>query len=80
MPKDLGLGFGLWGRAAVSASIRRQYGMRLAVRATGTYLARWALPHKSRCGGRMSSNRRRCGIGCNTSILRSWRGRGGRVG
>jgi transposase len=41
MPDELGLDFALWSRAAVQALIRRQYGVRLAVRTTGTYLARW---------------------------------------
>jgi transposase len=40
MPDDLGLDFALWSREAVRALIRRQYGVRLAVRTTGTYLAR----------------------------------------
>ena len=41
MPDDLGLDFALWSRAAVQALIRQQYGVRLAVRTTGTYLAHW---------------------------------------
>ena len=41
MPDDLGLDFALWSRVAVSALIQRQYGVRLAVRTTGKYLARW---------------------------------------
>jgi transposase len=41
MPDELGLDFAQWSRAAVQALIRRQYGVRLAVRTTGTYLARW---------------------------------------
>ena len=41
MPDDLGLDFALWSREAVRALIRRQYGVRLAVRTTGKYLARW---------------------------------------
>src|SRR5919206_2320076 len=41
MPDDLGLDFALWSREAVQALIRRQYGVCLAVRTTGTYLARW---------------------------------------
>ena len=40
MPDELGLDFARWSRAAVQALIRRQYGVRLAVRTTGTYLAR----------------------------------------
>jgi transposase len=41
MPDELGLDFALWRRAAVRALILRQYGVRLAVRTTGTYLACW---------------------------------------
>jgi transposase len=41
MPDELGLDFALWSREAVRALIRRQYGVRLAVRTTGKYLARW---------------------------------------
>ena len=41
MPDELGLDFALWSRDAVRALIRRQYGVRLAVRTTGKYLARW---------------------------------------
>jgi transposase len=41
MPDGLGLDFALWSRAAVRALIRRRCGVRLAVRTTGTYLARW---------------------------------------
>lgn len=41
LPDELGLDFALWSRAAVSVLIQRQYGVRLAVRTTGKYLARW---------------------------------------
>src|SRR3569833_1107287 len=41
MPDELGLDCALWSRAAVRALIRRQYNVRLAVRTTGKYLARW---------------------------------------
>lgn len=41
MPDELGLDFALWSRAAVSVLIQRQYGVRLAVRTTGKYLAHW---------------------------------------
>jgi transposase len=41
MPDELGLDFALWSREAVRALIRRQCGVRLAVRTTGKYLARW---------------------------------------
>jgi transposase len=40
-PDGLGLPFALWSRAAVRELIRRRFGARLAVRTTGTYLARW---------------------------------------
>lgn len=41
MPDERGLEFALWSRAAVGVLIRRQYGVRLAVRTIGKYLARW---------------------------------------
>jgi len=41
MPDEMGLDFALWSREAVRALIRRQSGVRLAVRTTGKYLARW---------------------------------------
>src|SRR5919199_691025 len=41
MPDELGLDFALWSREAVRALIRHQSGVRLAVRTTGKYLARW---------------------------------------
>ena len=40
-PDEQGLPFALWSRAAVRELIERRYGVRLAVRTTGTYLARW---------------------------------------
>jgi transposase len=40
-PDALDLPFALWSRAAVRALILRRFGVRLAVRTTGTYLARW---------------------------------------
>src|SRR3712207_1527620 len=40
-PDELGLPFALWSRAAVRELIRRRCRVRLAVRTTGTYLARW---------------------------------------
>src|SRR3712207_5233653 len=40
-PDALGLPFALWSRAAVRELIRRRFGVRLAVRTMGTYLARW---------------------------------------
>src|ERR687886_1094728 len=39
-PDELGLPFALWSRAAVRELIRRRCRVRLAVRSTGTYLAR----------------------------------------
>src|SRR5918998_288208 len=40
-PDELGLPLALWSRAAVRELIRRRFGIRLAVRTMGTYLARW---------------------------------------
>jgi transposase len=40
-PDELGLPFAPWSRAAVQALIELRFGIRLAVRTTGTYLARW---------------------------------------
>ena len=41
MPDQVGLPFALWSRAAVRELIAQHCGVRLAVRTTGTYLARW---------------------------------------
>jgi transposase len=40
-PDELGFSFALWSRAAVRELIWRRFGVRLAVRTMGTYLARW---------------------------------------
>jgi transposase len=40
-PDELGLPFALWSRAAVRELVWRRCRVRLAVRTTGTYLARW---------------------------------------
>src|SRR3712207_2206245 len=40
-PDELDLPFALWSRAAVRELIARRFGVRLAVRTMGTYLARW---------------------------------------
>ena len=40
-PDDLDLPFALWSRAAVRALILCRFGLRLAIRTLGTYLARW---------------------------------------
>jgi transposase len=40
-PDELGLPFALWSRAAVRELIGQRFGVRLAVRTMGTYLARW---------------------------------------
>ena len=40
-PDELGLPFALWSRAAVRELVLRGFGVRLAVRSMGTYLARW---------------------------------------
>jgi transposase len=41
LPDNLGLPFALWSRAAVRMLVEQRCGVRLAVRSTGTYLARW---------------------------------------
>jgi transposase len=41
-PDELALPFALWSRAAVRELIWQRFGVRLAVRTTGTYLARWS--------------------------------------
>jgi transposase len=41
-PDELGLAHALWSRAAVRALVEQCWGMRLAVRTMGTYLARWS--------------------------------------
>src|SRR3712207_2434234 len=40
-PDELGLPFALWSRAAVRELVWRRFGVRLAVRTMGAYLARW---------------------------------------
>src|SRR3712207_7031733 len=40
-PDELDLPLALWSRAAVRELILRRFGVRLAVRTMGTYLARW---------------------------------------
>jgi transposase len=40
-PDELGLPFALWSRAAMSELVWRRFGVRLAVRTAGKYLARW---------------------------------------
>jgi transposase len=40
-PDELDLPFALWSRTAVQELVLRRCGVRLAVRSTGTYLARW---------------------------------------
>jgi transposase len=40
-PDELGLPFALWSRAAVRTLIRQRWGVTLAVRTVGKYLARW---------------------------------------
>src|SRR5215213_3622764 len=41
MPDALGLDFALWSRAAVQALVRQRFGVGVAVRTMGSYLARW---------------------------------------
>lgn len=40
-PEQLKMDFALWNRAAVAQLIEREYGITMAVRAVGKYLARW---------------------------------------
>ena len=42
LPDALGLPYALWSRAAVQALVLQRYGVRLAVRSMGRYLARWS--------------------------------------
>jgi transposase len=49
----LGLPFALWSRAAVAALIEQRYGLRLAVRTTGKYLARWGFTPQQPSSGAM---------------------------
>ena len=63
-PDELDLPFALWSRAAVRELIWQRFGVRLAVRTMGTYLARWGFTAQSRCGEPTSRTRRRCGAGC----------------
>src|SRR5215210_5912664 len=41
MPDALGLDFALWSRAAVQELVRQRFGVTVAVRTVGSYLARW---------------------------------------
>jgi transposase len=41
LPDELGLPYALWSRAAVQSLVVQRHGVRLAVRSTGRYLARW---------------------------------------
>jgi transposase len=40
-PSDLGLNCYLWSRGAVCELVKQKYGIEIAVRTVGTYLARW---------------------------------------
>jgi len=40
-PDELGLPFALWSRAAAQALVRQRFGIAVAVRTMGSYLARW---------------------------------------
>jgi transposase len=72
MPDELGLDFALWSREAVRALIRRQYGVRLAVRTTGKYLARWGFTAQKPLRRAYEQNpAATCGTGCARSIRRS---------
>jgi hypothetical protein len=63
-PNGLGLPFALWSRAAVREFVLQCCGVRLAVRAMGTYLARWASPPRSRSGAPTTRPSGRCCTGC----------------
>jgi transposase len=41
MPDALGLDFALWSRGAVQELVRQRFGIAVAVRTMGSYLARW---------------------------------------
>lgn len=74
-PDELDLPFALWGRAAVRELIRRRFGVRLAVRTTGTYLARWGFTAQKplrRAYEQDPAAVRRCGSDGTTR--RSWGG------
>jgi transposase len=45
-PEDLGIAAPLWSRRAVQELIRREFGLRLAVRTVGAYLQRWGYTAK----------------------------------
>jgi Winged helix-turn helix len=60
-PDELDLPFALWSRAAVRELIRQRFGVRLAVRTMGTYLARWGFMGKLRSRGCGQGVRARAG-------------------
>src|SRR3712207_749847 len=73
-PDELGLPFALWSRAAVRDLVWRRFGVRLAVRTIGTYLARWGFTAQTPLRlGPMSSHRRPCGAGCGRTTRPLWR-------
>ena len=47
-PDQVGVAATLWTRAAVRDLINQQFGVRLAIRTVGTYLARWSVAHVRR--------------------------------
>jgi transposase len=68
-PDEQGLPFALWSRAAVRELIERRCGVRLAVRTTGTYLARWGFTaqkplRRGRAGSRGAMRIRMSGGDC----------------
>jgi transposase len=75
-PDALDLPFALWSRAAVRGLILRRFGVRLAVRTMGSYLARWGFTAqtRSRSAELTSGTRRRCGAGCGGTTRPSRRG------
>jgi transposase len=80
MPDDLGLDFALWSRAAVQALIRQQYGVCLAVRTTGTYLADWGFTAQKPLRRAYEQCPAEVRPGCAMRILPLSHGRGGLVG
>jgi transposase len=73
-PDELGLPFALWSRTAVRDLILRHCGVRLAVRTTGKYLARWGFTAQKPL--RRAYAQRPAEVGCGKSIRPFRRGPG----
>ena len=63
-PDELDLPFALWSRAVVRELIWQRFGVRLAVRTMGTYLARWGFTAQKPLRRAYEQDRQRCGAGC----------------